>query len=1275
MTKILRLLIAILMIGGVANAQSDIHGKVLDENKTGLDYASVVAMEGGVVKGGGKTDANGNYRIKPLAPGKYDVKVTYVGYKEALIQGVILGVDKSLLLDFQLEKKSSNQATKKEVVITDYKVKLISTSDPGGKIVTKEQFTNFSSTKIGDLLSMQGGVAQTKSGSSDININGGRTSNTLYMIDGMMIRPGRGVNIPQSAFSQFELLTNGLSAKYGNATGGIVAITTKGITKELNGTLQLQHSIDGYNTNQASLDLSGPFISRKKANGVKEPIVGYALNIGVTYDKDGDPSYNGYYRIKPDVMKQLEANPLVANPNGVEGNFVKASEQITKKDFEKIKARENGQTFGFTYQGKLDFQLSENVNVTLGTYAVYSNAHEWNFNNSLFSPDANPIKNTFNGRGFLRLTQRLGKTASSEKQDAKKSAISNAYYSLQFTYQKEYTRTDNRLHGDDYFAYNYIGKFKQYRSDIFRPGKSIYGQKGITYAGQNLDSVTFTPGGLNPVLENYTKAVFGSGLPVGNINDVNALGGLRNGDIPFNSYDMWTGVGVQRVTFNKTEEDQISINLDASLDIDQGIKNKSNKDPITHNIQFGLGYDQQNSRNYTLVASQLWTVMRQNVNQHFKNLDLVNPHYYVNGAVYDQSQIEAGVVPFSPFDTIMYDQLNVASDQKRIDKEIRKKLYGDEGNSYVIDIDNLDPKTFSLNMFSADDLHNGGNDVVEYTGYDYLGNKLKRQPSFNDYWTKKDARGDYERPAASFRPIYMFGYILDKFSYKDLNFNLGLRIDRYDANQKVLKDPYSLYGVRKASDIAPGSYSLVQGQEGEGSAPAVSSFGKDYVVYVDNNQSDKPKVVGYRKGDVWYDPFGKEISDPTVLSGQYNNGLPIEPWLVTRIDSTNGIKGRNYDPTNSFEDFKPQVVLSPRIQFAFPISENALFYGNYDVVTQNPTGSLSGGRATSVNVAAPDDYYYLYERQVTIGNANLKMEKVIKYSLGYQQKLSKKSAITIETFYQERKNQIQLQYFLLAYPQSYASFGNRDFSSTKGMTVKLDFRRSGPIRMNVDYTLQFVEGTGSNTTSQRSLLNSGQPNLRSVLPLDYDSRHILNVSLDYRYDDDKNKGPELFGKHIFANAGANLAFRTNSGSPYTRSSLATPLSGGDFNSSPIVGTINGSRKPWVYDLSLRVDKSFGLGKYGAVKDKEGTVIKKGRPIYLNVYCNVQNLLNTKNLINVYRYTGVGEDDGYLTSPQGMQFLESRQFKQAYTDQYTGKVLNPDKYNNPRRINIGLLLEF
>ena len=50
------------------------------------------------------------------------------------------------------------------------------------------------------------------------------------------------------------------------------------------------------------------------------------------------------------------------------------------------------------------------------------------------------------------------------------------------------------------------------------------------------------------------------------------------------------------------------------------------------------------------------------------------------------------------------------------------------------------------------------------------------------------------------KPLYIAGYIQDKFRYKDVIFSLGVRVDRYDANTKVLKDPYSLYDIMSAKD-------------------------------------------------------------------------------------------------------------------------------------------------------------------------------------------------------------------------------------------------------------------------------------------------------------------------------------------------------------------------------------------------------------------------------------------------------------------------------------------
>ena len=70
-----------------------------------------------------------------------------------------------------------------------------------------------------------------------------------------------------------------------------------------------------------------------------------------------------------------------------------------------------------------------------------------------------------------------------------------------------------------------------------------------------------------------------------------------------------------------------------------------------------------------------------------------------------------------------------------------------------------------------------------------------------------------------------------------------------------------------------------------------------------------------------------------------------------------------------------------------------------------------------------------------------------------------------------------------------------------------------------------------------------------------------------------------------------------------------------------------------------------------------------------------NLLNTKNILNVYSYTGNPDDDGYLASATGQANVDRSVSPQAFTDQYNIYLNNPSFYARPRTIRIGVLLDF
>jgi outer membrane receptor protein involved in Fe transport len=522
---------------------------------------------------------------------------------------------------------------------------------------------------------------------------------------------------------------------------------------------------------------------------------------------------------------------------------------------------------------------------------------------------------------------------------------------------------------------------------------------------------------------------------------------------------------------------------------------------------------------------------------------------------------------------------------------------------------------------------------------------LTNNPTLKDFFEKQDENGNYLREIASFQPIYTAGYIQDKFAIEDLIFNVGLRIDRYDANQKVLSDKYLLHqAYTKGNQNPSGTFWDDLAPQGH-----PSTIGDDYVVYVDD-VSNPSSIVGYRDNETWYNAEGLQISDPNLLAEAA--GGQIQPYLT---DAQSALEGTvNVD--NVFDDYKPETVFMPRIAFSFPISDEAQFFAHYDVLTQRPPQS---------NRLEPVDYLFMADRVgALLNNPDLKSEKTVDYELGFAKTLSLRSALKISAFYKELRDMIQVVNVLGAYPAQYLTYGNIDFGTVKGMSVNFDLRRTGNVSMTANYTLQFADGTGSSASSGQSLVNTGQPNLRSTIPLAFDQRHAISASVDYRYGSGKEyDGPVWFGKNIFANAGANMVLSAGSGTPYSKQSNITQEAADGINDrSTLEGSLNGSRLPWQFRISAKFNKEFEI-KWS---DKKRSNV--------NVYVQIQNLLDAKNIISVYRATGNPDDDGYLTSSAAQNAINAQNSPDSFRYMYSLAVNNPNNYSLPRMLRAGLSFE-
>jgi Carboxypeptidase regulatory-like domain/TonB dependent receptor len=1294
--KKLSLLIAFLLFNIVAFGQAAgfIEGKVTDSEGKPLPNASVTVKQGGQIKGSEKTDKFGTYNIKPLASGTYEVIFTYSGLASETIPDIQVAAGSGATVNSKLLPKVNTVGGPGGLVIKGKRRVFIDATKPGGAPAQSgTQIAKMATTSVLDAATNRPGVYQKKAGSG-ISLGGGRESNTMYMIDGILVRDVTRVIINPQTVENLSVSIGGLPANLGDATGGVIQITTKGMSAKPTGSINFQHSIDGYNNNQLNVNLRGPLYKKKEADGSVRPVLGYALAFGGIYNTDNDPTYYKNYIPTAQALARIKAEPLKASstPSG-ETVFRNTAEYLTANDFTTSKARANAGNQALTYNLKLVYRPTTSIDVTLGANGSYTSntgtgaitykdggAGQNTFSNNMFASQNNINNTQFTGRGYLRFQQKLSKSVTNA--DGSKPLISNAYYVAQLNYEKNTRVRQNAIHKSNFFRYGYVGKFDIYERNQYTYDSTRGGFKGIKFVSLTPDSVKFTADDrYNTDLNAYTKYVYANvATPPQQLGNVAALGGIINGGAPQSVFSIFQNYGANPSTYRKNELDQYSLNFDASFDVNVNEKkaNLLNRGELRakHSIEFGMYYEQRNSRTYGVSTSGMWNQMRQLVNRSIENWDYNNPIWTKNGVKYTLADVQAGKVVVSDLDTINFNRLVVDSATSVFSTNFRKSLGLAANGQEYLNIDSYDPDKFSIDMFGADDLTSQGQQIVAYSGYDHKGNKTSARPSFQDYWTKQNADGSYVRPIAPFNPIYVAGYIQDNFVFREIRVRAGVRIDRYDANQKVLRDPYSLFATRKVTDLKANQFSLVtDAKNGRAPDPTTADFKSQFgnaVVYVNDNAAANgaPKIVGYRIGDSWYDPFGKEVADPSILKQKYAGGSQIQPYLQNGKDLKT-LQTKNYDVSAAFTDYKPSILVSPRISFSFPVDgDKSLFYAHYDLVTQRPTEFES--------FITPDDYYYINDRagQNTLANPNLAPEKNVDYELGFQQQLNTSSALTISGFYKERRDQIQLQNIVNAYPVQYETYGNRDFSTTKGMTLLYDLRpQSGLLSLNVAYTLQFAEGTGSGPTSQRSLLASGQPNLRTVLPLDFDSRHNFTANLDYRFNNKEGEnGPHLGKYHPFANAGLNLVMQARSGEPFTKLTRAVPIVNGDFNSNIISGTVNGSRRPWSFNVNLRVDKNITLNRFNK-KDADGKqTIRKSFDI--NLYAYTQNLLNTRNIIAVHPFTGLSDDDGFLNSAQGQQTINLvASSKESFLNYYRMAMRNPAYFSNPRTIFVGFTFSF
>ena len=163
------------------------------------------------------------------------------GFRPLTRDGIVLQVGDRISLNLPMEVGAANES-----VTISAEVPLLRTEDAqqglvidNRRIMELPQY-NRDALSFAQLAPNVNGKSGEAGYGSDFRVNGGRTNQTEYIIDGQAVTTGYKHDIPPSvpskeAIAEFKVLTNGLSAEYGRLSGGAVILATRSGTNDFHG--------------------------------------------------------------------------------------------------------------------------------------------------------------------------------------------------------------------------------------------------------------------------------------------------------------------------------------------------------------------------------------------------------------------------------------------------------------------------------------------------------------------------------------------------------------------------------------------------------------------------------------------------------------------------------------------------------------------------------------------------------------------------------------------------------------------------------------------------------------------------------------------------------------------------------------------------------------------------------------------------------------------------------------------------------------------------------
>ena len=254
----------------VASAQtttSNIEGTVSDANGAAVAGATVKASGATLAtERSATTDDKGFFRLTALPAGKYTITASQTGFATNT-SSIELTLNRTAVIDLKL----AVGAVSGVVEVSDVLPLIEPTASSTGATVTPQQIQDLpvNGREYLDLLQLVPGVAiNRQSGGDNANpVLGERSGNNNFFIDGQpnknTVSGGPAAAFNQETIAEFQVLTTGYKAEFGQASGAIVNVITKSGGNQYHGVGSFFHRNDAFDSsNSLTAGADAPELSR-----------------------------------------------------------------------------------------------------------------------------------------------------------------------------------------------------------------------------------------------------------------------------------------------------------------------------------------------------------------------------------------------------------------------------------------------------------------------------------------------------------------------------------------------------------------------------------------------------------------------------------------------------------------------------------------------------------------------------------------------------------------------------------------------------------------------------------------------------------------------------------------------------------------------------------------------------------------------------------------------------------------------------------------------------